>query len=147
MKFTKVRVSIVIFILIPILIVGYLSTVHYKSRVVLGGKVFSVDVADTYFTLKKGLSERKSISKNEGMLFVFEKKDKQSFWMKDMFFSIDIIWVDENYVITHIEKSVSPDTYPKVFSPEAPSLYVLEVSAGQADLLGIKVGDTVSFSK
>ena len=76
---------------------------------------------------------------------MFEKPEKEGFWMKDMKFSIDIIWIDENMSVIHIEKSLSPDTYPKVYYPESPAKYVLEVSAGQADSLGLKIGDKIEF--
>lgn len=145
MKFKKILLVLVIFVVVAVAIISFLSTVHYESTIVLGGKTFYIDVADNSFTSAKGLSGRESMAKDEGMIFVFDKLGKHGFWMKDMFFSIDMIWMDQNYVITHIEKSVSPDTYPKVFYPESLSLYVLEISAGQSDLLGIKVGDRANF--
>ncbi|TSC70325.1 MAG: hypothetical protein CEO12_428 [Parcubacteria group bacterium Gr01-1014_46] len=145
MKFNKTRVSFMLFIVVGVTLIVYLSTVNYKSRAIVGGKTFSIDVADTTFTMSKGLSGRKSISKDEGMVFVFEKLDKHGFWMKDMLFPIDILWMDENFKIVHIEKSVSPETYPTIFSPDRLSLYVLEISAGQTDSLGVKVGDRVDF--
>lgn len=111
----------------------------------VGGKTFNIDVADTTYTLSKGLSGRAALGKNEGMVFVFDKLDKYGIWMKDMLFSIDIIWMDENFKIVHIEKSVGPETYPTIFSPDRLSMYVLEIAAGQVDLLGIKVGDKVDF--
>jgi len=49
------------------------------------------------------------------MLFVFEEPKIRSFWMKDMSFPIDIIWVDEGLEIVGIEKRISPNTYPKTF--------------------------------
>lgn len=147
MFYKRLRTFLFIFFGVAIVILVYLSTINYKSKVVLGGKTFNVDVSDTYFTLKQGLSERPSLGSNEGMIFVFEKPDTYGFWMKDMLFSIDIIWMDENFVITHIEKSIPPESYPTIFYPSSPSLYVLEVPAGQANLLGIKVGDKVNFSK
>jgi uncharacterized membrane protein (UPF0127 family) len=145
MKLKRTQIFIVIFIILAITIVGFLSTVNYQSRAVLGGKIFNIDIADNAFTQKRGLSGRDPLSTNEGMFFVFERLEKHGFWMKDMLFSIDIIWLDENYTITHIEKSVSPETYPKVFYPEKPSLYVLEILANQSDLLGIKVGDKLNI--
>lgn len=142
---TKTKLLVLIFSIVAITIVGFLSTVNYKSKLVLGGKTFSVDVADTVYTQAKGLSNRQSLGYNEGMLFIFKDVDIHGFWMKDMLFPIDIIWMDENLKINHIEKSLSPETYPKVFSPEAPAKYVLEIASGQADLLKVKIGDVVEF--
>lgn len=125
--------------------VSYLSTQDYKSRVVLGGKTFNVDVADNDYTMQKGLSGRKLIADNEGMIFIFGKLDKHGFWMKEMKFPIDIIWMDKNFVINHIESNVEPSTYPTIFYPENNALYVLEVRAGQSSILGVKLGDKAQF--
>lgn len=145
MEFTKTKKIITIFSAVAIIIIGTLMTMHYPSKLVMGGKTFIVDVSDTSFTQTRGYSGRAPISDNEGMIFVFDKLDKHGIWMKDMLFAIDIIWMDENYVINHIEKSVSPDTYPKVFVPNEPGKYVLEVAAGQVEKLGVKIGDKVNF--
>jgi uncharacterized membrane protein (UPF0127 family) len=118
-----------------------------KSTVFLGGKLFSVEIAKTEATRERGLSGHKPLLDNEAMLFVFPKPDFYSFWMKDMTFPIDIIWIDQNMTITHIENSLSPTTYPTTFESPQQSLYVLEVSAGEAEKLGIKVGDRVNFSQ
>ncbi len=114
--------------------------------VVLGGKSFNVEVARTEFELERGLSGHKPLADNEGMIFVFSKPDRHGFWMKDMNFPIDILWIDENFKIVHIEKSVLPQSFPKVFYPEASVLYVLEISAGLTSDLLVKVGDQVVFS-
>lgn len=118
-----------------------------QSTVILGGEEFVVKVSDNFLTRERGLSGSLPLLDNEGMIFVFDKSDKHSFWMKDMSYSIDIIWIDMDMRIVHIEKSLSPDTYPKSFSPKTPSLYVLEVLSGTSDRLGIKIGDTVQFFK
>ncbi len=145
MNLSKTKVFIISFILIGIFIIGYLSTLSYPGKLVLGGRVFNVDVVSNTYTLSKGLSGRAPISNNEGMFFVFDKLDRHAFWMKDMLFAIDIIWIDENFVINHIEKNVAPDTYPKIFYPNEPAMYVLEILAGETDSLGIKIGDKVNF--
>lgn len=134
-----------IFIVVFLLIIVLLSNFTYKSRVVVGGKIFSVEVVETSYFLEKGLSGHKPLLSNEGMFFVFEKPDKYGFWMKNMSFPIDIVWFTSDLRVNHIEKSVSPETYPKVFTPETESLYVLEISAGQSDELNLKIGDQASF--
>ena len=135
-----------IFIIFAI-IIAYLSAITYKSKVIVNGKVFEVQVADTNYLLEKGLSGHVPLSDNQGMFFVFNKPDKYGFWMKDMKFSIDIIWIDSNFQIIHIEKSVKPDTYPKVFYPSSSAQYVLEILAGQSDKVNLKIGDSVKFVK
>ena len=79
------------------------------------------------------------------MIFEFPEEDFHSFWMKDMKFPIDIAWLDKNKKIIHIEKDVSPKTYPKIFNPAVLSLYALEISSGFLNKNNIKIGDFVAF--
>ena len=123
------------------------SEVLEKSTVILGGKEFFVDLADTNLKRQKGLSESSPLLDNQGMFFIFESSGTHGFWMKDMLYSIDIIWIDQNMQITHIEKSAGPNSYPKTFYPNNPSMYVLEISSGQSEILGLKIGDAVEFRR
>ncbi len=140
----KIFILYLIFAVFLIIIAG-LSTVNYKAKVIVKNKLYIVEVANTTYFLEKGLSGHPPLKNDEGMFFVFQKPDKYGFWMKDMLFPIDIIWIDKDFKIIHIEKSVSPGTYPKVFYPEADSLYVLEVSADEAEKLNLKAGDAIQF--
>ena len=112
-----------------------------KATVTLGGKVFSVEVAQTDTEREQGLSGHTPLTNDGGMLFVFPVAGTYAFWMKDMLFSLDIIWLDQSGKVVHIEKNLSPDTYPKAYAPGSPALYVLEISSGQAETLGLAVGD------
>ncbi len=147
MSFIKSKkfLAIFAFVLIFTVIVVALYGQNFQSKVVVGGKTFTVKVAETRYLLEKGLSGHKPLSSDEGMFFVFQAPQKYGFWMKDMTFAIDIIWLDSNYKISHIEKNVKPETYPKVFYPETDSKYVLEVQAGQSEILNLKIGDFVQF--
>ena len=117
------------------------------TGVEIGGKIFSIELAQTKKELEKGLSGHAPLLDGQGMLFVFSRSGRYGFWMKDMSFPIDIIWIDSNFKIVSIEKSVLPETYPEVFYPESSSLYVLEILAGQADTIGLKTGDGLQFIK
>lgn len=120
------------------------------GKVFVKGQEFSVEIADTPIKRSKGLSGREKLEANEGMLFVFSNAGYQSFWMKDMLTSIDIIWV-KNSRIVGFEKNVQPEpgvrtaNLKRYVSPEAVER-VLEVPAGTAEWLGIQVGDEVSVS-
>jgi uncharacterized membrane protein (UPF0127 family) len=94
-----------------------------------------------------GLSQRASLPTDEGMLFIFDTPSKYAFWMKDMSFPIDMIWLDADFHIVYIAPDVSPLTYPHTFSPSAPSLYVLETNAGYASNNRLTVGETLDFVK
>lgn len=110
-----------------------------------GEKTIQIERADTLATRIQGLSGRKSLAPDTGMLFIFEKSDIYGFWMPDMYFAIDIIWIDVQKKIVHIEKNVTPESYPKIFKPTTLAQYVLEVPAGFSDQNTIEVGDEVRF--
>ena len=124
------------------------TTTLVKKEVSIGGAALLAEVADDEAERKIGLSGRPYLSENEAMLFVFpEKTSGAGFWMKDMKFPIDIVWIDDNKVVK-IDKSVQPepgvpDEQLKLYHPETPVNYVLEVKAGFSDKNGLKVGDTI----
>jgi uncharacterized membrane protein (UPF0127 family) len=104
-----------------------------------------VDIADDPHEQQQGLSGRNGLDDDEGMLFIFQNPTTPEFWMKEMKFSLDILWIDANNIIVGITKNISPDTYPQRFLPPSPIKYVLEVNAGWTEKNKIKVGDFVSF--
>lgn len=113
-----------------------------KAVLIKNNKVF-VTVANTDAEREQGLSGRDGLKDNEGLLFVFDKSDKYGFWMKDMKFSIDIVWI-QNEKIVFIQKAVSPSTYPNVFTPTESANMVIELPSGFCDTHGILVGDSFS---
>ena len=104
-----------------------------------------VEIVDTYEERAQGLSGISRLADTEGMLFVFTEDGQHSFWMKDMLFSIDIIWVAADGSVVHIAPSISPDSYPQSFTPPLPARYVLEVRAGFATEHEIGVGSKLQI--
>ncbi len=100
-------------------------------------------VADTPETLTRGLSGVTKLGTNEGKLFIFDHNGKHGIWMKDMLMPLDIIWIDENLKVVHIEKKVTPDTFPTVFAPPTDARFVIEVNAYFTDSLKVTVGDII----
>lgn len=90
---------------------------------------FDVKIVDTPELLMRGLSGSDPLAKNEGMLFVFDHDGGHSIWMKEMRFSLDIIWISRFGSVVHIERNVHPDTYPRAFTSRKPARYVLEILA------------------
>lgn len=120
-------------------------SVHVDSEPTLptlriGEALVYVELARTPSEMSRGLSGRKSLPEDRGMLFVYDAAGFYHFWMPDMHFSIDIIWLDENYTIVDITYDLSPDTYPETFTSAQPAQYVLEVNAGWADLNEVSIG-------
>ncbi len=125
---------------------SYSAASEIKS-LLIGNREINIILVKTPEEREMGLSGRTNLPANTGMLFVFETPRTYGFWMKDMLFSIDMIWLSADKHIIYIEKNVKPETFPKAFSPKDPALYVLEVKAGFSDKNNIKVGDTIKFLK
>src|SRR3989338_2407214 len=102
-----------------------------------------IDIADTPALRERGLSGRKLLLDDQGTYFIFDHPDVYPFWMKEMNFPIDIIWIGEHMSVVDITKSASPSSFPQTFVSSAPALYVLEVQAGFAERHGVKIGDQV----
>lgn len=109
----------------------------------LVGKMIEVMVADTPETRAKGLGGREGLAQDEGMLFIFDSDAKYPFWMKDMQFPIDILWISDKGEVVDIRENVLLSTYPAVFAPNSPARYVLELPAGFAKENGVSVGEIV----
>lgn len=124
----------------------------------IGEVSFKTEIARDEEDKQKGLSKRDSLDRDHALLFVFDKKAKHSFWMKDMRFPIDIIFIDktspdsitEGVIVDIVEdaKSPSEDTPPsalELYSPDKDADLVLEVNAGISKEKAFKVGDKVTF--
>ena len=135
--------------LLVLLFLGYhfwtAVTIDNISYVQMGGQNVRVDLALTEAEHTKGLSGKNELMENEGMLFVFDKPGKYSFWMKDMSFPIDIVWFGEDMKVVYIKKNAGPKLYPETYGPDTDAKYVLEVMAGFSDKNNLKVGDSLKF--
>ncbi len=118
----------------------------YASTTILGpkGNIYA-DIADTPALQERGLSGRASLGARSGMLFVFQTPGMYSFWMKDMDFPIDMIWIGADKRVVKIDEGASPSSYPNTFRPTADVQYVLEVNSGFARKLGIVTGTKLVF--
>ncbi len=121
----------------------------YEKQTVLNlpNKEISLIVVSTSETRTKGLGNLETLSQDSAMLFTFDEPDRYGIWMKDMKFSIDILWLDEKGKIIYIENDISPNTYPKVFTPIEKSSYVLEANAGFVKKNNLIVGKVLNFTQ
>ena len=129
------------------LVIVYPTEQLATTTLTVDGKTYTTEVVTTPAEWEQGLSGRAPLAEGTGMLFVFDNPGNYGFWMKDMNFPLDIIWVGSDFHIVHIEKNLAPSTYPTVYYPNAQSLYVLEILAGQTDKNNIKIDDLVEISK
>ena len=107
----------------------------------------SAELAETRQEQEQGLGGRTSLPEGRGLLYLLAKPDFYTFWMKNMKFPIDIIWVDKDQKIIDITHNLTPDTYPRIFQPVKPAQIILEVPAGFAKKNGIQIGDPVTVPK
>jgi uncharacterized membrane protein (UPF0127 family) len=115
------------------------------GRINFAGIQINVQIAKTTGEQEKGLGGKQCLAANQGMLFEFGKSDYYSFWMKDMKFPIDMIWIDSKHQVVDIKADVSPRSYPKSFTNYAPAQDVLELKSGQAVKLGLKTGSALNY--
>ena len=116
-----------------------------KSSVSINGVAISVDVAQTQAQREQGLSGRDGLKAGEGMLFVFDEADFLRFWMKDMNFPIDIVFINDQKIVDIVRDLPPPSKLemPATYTSKQKANRVLEVPAGTAQALGWQVGDSV----
>lgn len=122
-------------------------TEHEKALITIASTTIAVEIADTEEKRQKGLGGRAFLGENEGMLFVFPESSTYGFWMKDMQFALDFIWIDEHFSIADITENISPDTFPEIFTPALPVRYILELSAGFVRKNNLQKGSAVVIRK
>jgi uncharacterized protein len=118
-----------------------------------GGVRFPVEVAATAPERSRGLSGRAELPPGTGMIFVYEQPGIYAFWMIDMQFPLDFVWIGAGCAVVDVTPNVpppqpgqSPGDLPR-YRPTEPVRYVLEINAGDIALAGIQVGDAVVFEE
>ena len=144
----KVLILILVLFLILILIL-FLSSLQEKKRgqVCFKDYCFEVDIAQSFAQRAKGLMFREKLEKNQAMLFIFKTEKKHNFWMKNVSFPLDIIWIDANKKVVFISPNNQPCDNSKCFAiqPKQKAKYVLEINGGMAKEIGIKIGSQLIF--
>ena len=107
---------------------------------------FFIEIAKSNFERQKGLMNRKSLSPNNAMLFIFEKEENQSFWMKKTYIPLDLIFINKDNKIVNISKDNIPLSLDNI-SSKVPSQYVLEINGGLSNELNIKTGMSVLWKE
>lgn len=105
---------------------------------------FDIEIAQIPEEREQGLMYRKSMSDKQGMLFMFEYPEPQSFWMRNTYISLDIIYLNEKMEVVSIQKNAPPQS-EKPLPSGKPAQYVLEINGGLSDKLGIKPGMKVAW--
>lgn len=113
------------------------------SLLYVNGQKLEVEIVDAPDKIALGLSGRMELCANCGMLFVFPERSRYSFWMKDMLFDLDIVWISGDKIV-YIAKNVSHEKgASESINPPSEADKVLEMGSGQSDAVGLKPGDTI----
>lgn len=120
------------------------------DTVTIGNATFTVEIASTTVAQARGLSYRTSLGANDGMLFVFASATIQHFWMKDMNFPLDMIWIGGGKVVGFAQDVAPQPGVPlwnlTIYNSPDGTDKVLEVNAGTVAQYHIKVGDPVAIT-
>ena len=118
-----------------------------NPKVCFGENCFIVEIVLTEKEKAKGLMFRKVLDENKGMLFVYDKEGVYDFWMKNTLISLDIIWINSEKEVVHIEHEAQPcDKECKSLTPSSENAqFVLEINGGVTEKLNITLENEVKF--
>jgi hypothetical protein len=122
---------------------GNLSVLDSSNNLL---KNIEIEIADNNFERQTGLMYRKKMDNDKGMLFIFDTSEIKSFYMKNTFISLDILYINSNNTIINIIESTQPLNETSLFS-DLPVKYVLEINAGLSKKWNIKKGSKISYIK
>ena len=117
-----------------------LATVQVR----LGNKDFQLEVADNPDTRAYGLMNRRSMPADHGMIFVFPSEERVSFWMRNTYIPLDVVFVNVQRQVVAIKQGRPLDDRNGI-SSGAPVTYVIELNRGAAETAGLKVGDRIDI--
>lgn len=142
---------LIIIILLFIAIIFYLLQKNHTRPLITKSLIINhhqliVEVADTESLRSQGLSGRISLPHNTGMLFIFTGSGFYQFWMKEMIFPLDFIWINNDKVVDLTENVPPPESdngsFP-IFTARYPFDRVIEVNAGTVKSLNIAIGNEI----
>lgn len=118
-----------------------------KGKVCFNDSCFVVELAMNKEEKRKGLMESSGLKDNEGMLFLNEKEDVYSFWMKNVSFPLDIIWINKDKEVVFISQNAQPcfDDFCPSINPGIKAKYVLEINGGLSNKIGLKTGSKLDI--
>ena len=140
-------IAIIAIFLITITIAKYQTPKFVPVKI--GNVTVNAEVADTQPKQMRGLMFREELPAKDGMLFVFEREGRHGIWMMNTSIDLDIIWLDKDKKIIHIEKKAQPCEALVIcpsYRPQTNAKYVLEVNGGFTGTHRIKVGQVAKFN-
>jgi uncharacterized membrane protein (UPF0127 family) len=117
-------------------------TIHTQQ----GPRTFQVEIAATPQAQERGLMFRREMADDAGMLFVYGMPQQLTFWMKNTYIPLDLLFIDEDARIVFIHANAQPLSEALITAP-MPAVAVLEINSGLSSRLGIAVGDSVRWTQ
>lgn len=127
--------------IVAVAVGGFFALAARQATIDIEGRIIKVEVMRTPRQLQQGLSGRDHLPRDSGMLFILPERGLHAFWMKDMKFALDIIWLDAGRVVEVATLPAPTSTaYIPRHEPLSQADSVLELNAGMAHELGLKQG-------
>lgn len=127
----------------------YLEANSKKAVLIAGQKKFTLDIARSETEKRLGLMFKRELCENCGMLFVFDREEEQSFWMKNTYIPLDIIFLSKDFRVNNLYENLKPS--PDMTKEEdieivrGKAKYVIEINANSAKKAGIKEGEKLKL--
>ena len=115
------------------------------GKVCFEDNCFNVELVISSDEKIKGLMYRDFLDLDSGMLFVFDKENFYTIWMKNTLIPLDVVWIDSNGIVVFIERDLKPCEDCIVFKPDKKAKYILEINSGIVDKIGLGVGERVGI--
>lgn len=143
----KLEIIILSVVTVFFLIILFLKKPSVKyTNVKVGDTKIRAEIADNLISRTKGLMFRKTLPEDEGMLFTFNQEGYHSFWMMNMSFPIDMIWINKEKEVVDMVKDAQPcKLICPVYRPKEKAFYVLEVNSNFTERHGVKIGTSLEF--
>lgn len=147
-KIVLITILVFVFLISGLFILFINQPAKKWGRVCFKEYCFDVELAQNSIEKTKGLMFRKTLEENKGMLFLFDKSARYSFWMQNTFIPLDIIWLDKDKKVVFISENNQPCKwyYCPSIKPTADARYVLEVNGGIINKIGLKIGDELNLT-
>jgi uncharacterized membrane protein (UPF0127 family) len=131
----------------PIEPVGSITDVFGEQTidVIINGNAIKAEIARTESEQARGLMYRQNLDTNSGMLFIYEDEAQRTFWMKNTYVPLDIIFIDKDKKVVSISSNTKPNQTDELYYSKGKSQYVLELNSGKAEELKLKPGNEITF--
>ncbi len=142
------KIYVITFFVVASFLAAYLLRNRTLDKVTINGHTYYIEIANTVWKQTVGFMFRPYIHTSRGILFEFPYSGKHVMWMKNTLVPLDIIWLDENFYIVHIEKNAATCLFEqcKSYYPQyQKAKYVLELRGGQIDDKNINPGDKLEY--